>query len=176
MFPELKTERLLLQEIHPEDQPFIFEGLSHPDIIPFYSVRYESLEATGAQMDWYRQLVDGGTGLPWKMIRKETEEKIGVLCVYHFNPQHRKAEVGFWLLPQYWNRGYAMEALQAAIAYWQDEKALHRMEAFVESGNTASSKLLEKAGFQYEGTMHDCEIKEGRYINLRIYAMLYADG
>jgi ribosomal-protein-alanine N-acetyltransferase len=35
MFPELTTERFLLQQVVPEDQQFIFEGLSHPDIIPF---------------------------------------------------------------------------------------------------------------------------------------------
>ena len=49
------------------------------------------------------------------------------------------------------------------------------MEAFVEEGNTASSKLLEKSGFQYEGTMHDCEIKNGAYISLRIFALILTE-
>jgi ribosomal-protein-alanine N-acetyltransferase len=53
MFPQLSTERLLLTQNLPEDQQFIFKGLSHPDVIPFYGVRYESFEAAKAQMDWY---------------------------------------------------------------------------------------------------------------------------
>ncbi len=95
MVPELETERMLLQEIKPEDQAFIFDGLSHPQVIPFYGVQYTTLAATGAQMDWYRQMVQEGTGLPWKMVLKETAEKIGVISIYHYKPEHKKAEIGF---------------------------------------------------------------------------------
>lgn len=174
MFPELTTARLFLQAIQPEDQGFIFEGLSHPEVIPFYGVRYDSFDATKAQMDWYRQLAEQGSGTAWKMVEKLTGENVGVIVVYAYKSEHNKAEVGFWLLPAYWNKGYATEALEAVIEYWKKVKALHRVEAFVEEGNTASSKLLEKSGFQYEGTMRDCEIKNGAYISLRIYAILLA--
>lgn len=173
MFPELKTERLLLLEVQPEDQGFIFEGLSHPAVIPFYGVRYDSFEAAKAQMDWYRKIYDEGSGISWKIVDKQTKENIGDIAVYLYKPEHNKAEIGFWLLPQYWNKGFAGEALQSVIHYWKVEKNLHRLEAFVEEGNDASSKLLEKAGFQYEGKMKDCEIKNGNYISLLIYALLF---
>ncbi|MBB1283928.1 GNAT family N-acetyltransferase [Flavisolibacter sp. BT320] len=175
MFPELMTTRLLLQEIKPDDQAFVFEGLSHPQVIPFYGVRYDSFEATKAQMDWYKQLTEQGSGLAWKMVETQTGEKIGVIATYAYKPEHNKAEVGFWLLPTFWNKGYAAEALHTVVDYWKEEKSLHRMEAFVEEGNTASSKLLEKCGFQYEGTMRDCEIKNSTYISLRIYSMILTE-
>ncbi len=60
--------------------------------------------------------------------------------------------------------------------YWKNEKSLHRLEAFVEEGNKASSRLLEKAGFRYEGMMQDCEIKDGRFISLLIYAIIFDSG
>ena len=172
MFPELITERLLLQQVLPEDQPFIYEGLSHPAVIPFYGVRYDSFEATKAQMEWYKKIYEEGTGISWKIVDKQTKESLGDIAVYLYKLEHNKAEVGFWLLPQYWNKGYASEAMAAVINYWKVEKGLHRLEAFVEEGNIASSKLLEKAGFQYEGKMRDCEIKNGSYISLLIYALL----
>lgn len=172
MFPELITPRLLLQAIGPEDQGFVFEGLSHPEVIPFYGVRYDTFEATAAQMDWYKQLEEKGSGTAWKMVVKSTGEKAGVIAVYGYRPEHNKAEVGFWLLPQFWKKGFALEALQEVLAYWKNSKTLHRMEAFVEEGNTASSKLLQRAGFQYEGTMRDCEIKHGNYISLGIYSLV----
>jgi len=172
MFPELTTERLLLQQVLPEDQQFIFEGLSHPEVIPFYGVRYNSFEATKAQMDWYEQIYKEGTGISWKMVEKQTGKNIGDISVYLYKPEHKKAEIGFWLLPDFWNKGFATEAMTAVLHYWKEEKALHRMEAFVEEGNTASSKLLEKAGFQYEGKMVDCEIKNGNFISLLIYGLI----
>lgn len=172
MFPELTTERLLLRQIKPEDQQFIFEGLSHPDVIPFYGVRYDSFEATKTQMDWYKKMLFDGTGIPWKIVDKQTAENIGVISIYFYKPEHNKAEIGFWLLPQYWNKGFASEALNATIDYWKNKKNLHRLEGFVEEGNTASRKLLEKAGFLYEGIMRDCEIKNGKYISLFIYSLI----
>jgi [ribosomal protein S5]-alanine N-acetyltransferase len=172
MFPELTTERLLLQEIKPGDQQFIFEGLSHPDVIPFYGVTYDSFEATKKQMDWYERDFKAGTAISWKLVNKNTAEAMGVISVYYFKAAHKKAEIGFWLLPQYWSKGFASEALKEVIHYWKTEKGLHRLEGFVEEGNTASSMLLEKAGFEHEGTMRDCEMKNGQYISLQIYGLI----
>ncbi len=153
MFPTLNTERFLLQQIVAEDQQFIFEGLSHPDVIPFYGVRYNSFEATKAQIEWYDNMLAERTGISWKIVDKVASENIGVISVYYYKPGHNKAEIGFWLLPEYWGKGIASETLQTVINYWKVEKGLHRLEGFVEEGNTASSMLLEKAGFQYEGRM-----------------------
>jgi len=172
MVPELTTERFLLQQVVPEDQQFIFEGLSHPDIIPFYGVRYDSFDDTKKQMDWYEKSYKEGTGGPWKIIDRNTGEKIGVVAYYYHKTEHKKAEVGFWLFPQYWNRGVTTEVLKKVIEYCQKEKDIHRLEAFVEEMNIASRKVLEKLGFVYEGTMKDCEIKNGKYISLLIYALI----
>ena len=172
MFNQVTTERLLLKQILAEDQQFIFEGLSHPEVIPFYGVRYASFEETKQQLDWYEKMLQEDTGIPWKMVNRVTGENIGVISVYSYQKQHNKAEVGFWLLPQYWNKGIAVEALRAVLDYWKRERNLHRLEAFVEEGNEASSRLLEKAGFLYEGKMRDCEIKNGRYISLKVYGLI----
>ena len=172
MSPILTTERFFLEQILPEDQQFIFEGLSHPDIIPFYGVRYESYEAAKKQMDWYEKSYNEGTGGPWKIIDKISGEKIGVVAYYKFDPQHRKAEVGFWIFPQYWNKGIATETLKAVIDYCQKEKSIHRLEAFVEDGNVASSRVLEKLGFTHEGRFRECEMKNGKFIDLNVYGLI----
>lgn len=172
MFPELTTERFFLQQIMSDDLPFVFEGLSHPDVIRFYGVRYHSLEAAQAQMYWYKKLWTDGAGVAWKIIDKQSGEKVGDIAVYSYNEVHNKAEIGFWVLPQFWNKGIITETLKPVIRYWQKERGLHRLEAFVEEGNDASNRVLEKAGFIYEGTMRDCEIKDGKYISLHIYALL----
>ncbi len=172
MLPQLTTTRLLLQQIAPDDQQFIFEGLSHPAVIPFYGVQYQSFEDTAKQMDWYKKSLDEGSGGPWKIVDKTTGEKLGVIAYYFHKPEHKKAEVGFWLFPQHWNKGFISEALIAVNDYCKNEKAIHRLEAFVEAGNDASSRVLEKVGFAYEGTMKDCEIKNGSYISLKVYGLI----
>ncbi len=172
MAPELTTERFRLKHILPQDQEFIFQGLSHPQVIPFYGVRYHSLEATKEQMEFYAELSRNDTGYWWKIVHKETGENTGAIGFNNYNPQHNKAEVGYWLLPKHWKKGIIAEVFPVVINYLQKEKKVHRIEAVVEEGNSSSNKVLERFGFMYEGTMRDCEIKEGKYISLRMYSLL----
>lgn len=175
MFPELHTERFLLTQVQPRDQQFLFEGLSDPSAMPYNGVYYKTFEETAAQLDWYQKNWSEGTGINWKIVSKKTGENIGVISVYLFKPEHRKAELGYWLLPRFWKQGIASEVLKVVIHYWQTKKNLHRLEAFIEEENTASIRLLEKAGFVFEGTMRDCEFKFERFISLRIYSLLATD-
>ena len=172
MFPILTTERFLLQQIFPEDQQFVFEGLSHPDVIQFYGVRYETFEATKKQMEWYAKSYLEGKGGPWKIVDKKTGEKLGVVAYYNHDEQHKKAEVGFWIFPQHWKKGVVTECLEAVITYCQEQKNIHRLEALVEEGNVGSRRVLEKLGFVHEGTFRECEIKNGKFIDLHIYGLL----
>ena len=79
MFPELTSARFLLQQIVRDDQAFVFEGLSHPQVIPFYGVWYDSFEDTGSQMDFYDDQWKEGTGCYWKIVDRETGERVGVI-------------------------------------------------------------------------------------------------
>jgi [ribosomal protein S5]-alanine N-acetyltransferase len=64
------------------------------------------------------------------------------------------------------------EAIPLICKYGFEKLALHRIEGFVEPENLNSKKALDKLGFKHEGTMRDCEIKNGRFISLDIYAIL----
>jgi len=172
MFPELSTERFLLTQVCLSDQAFLFEGLSDPEAMPYYGVYYESFEETKKQLDWYDKNYLEGTGINWKVVDKISSESIGVISVYAYKKEHNKAELGYWLLPRFWGKGIATEVLPSVIQFWQNEKGLHRLEAFIELENEGSIRLLENAGFVREGTMRDCEIKFGRYISLYIYALI----
>lgn len=175
MFPELTTERFLLKQVQPQDQQFIFEGLSDPILMPYNGVYYKTFEETKAQLEWYEKNFREETGAAWKIVDKITNNNIGVISFYYYKPEHKKTELGFWILPKYWNQGIASEVLKAVIEYCQRQKAIHRLEAFVEEENGASAKVLQKAGFIYEGKMRDSEIKFGKYISLLIYSLLATD-
>lgn len=170
--PSLHTRRLLLRPVETADQPMIFRGLSHPDVIRYYGVSYQSLEATGAQMDFYRELVEQGTGAWWVLCDKETGLFYGAAGFNHYQAAHQKAELGYWLLPEHQRKGMAREAVSFLCDWALTHCALHRIEAQVETGNTSSAQLLLATGFLYEGTLVDCEIKNGQFISLEMYARL----
>lgn len=172
MFPFLETERYLLQEIKPEDQQFIYEGLSHPEIIPFYGISYSSYDETTAQMTFYKELTENGNGAWWKIVDKTTTENIGAVGYNNYHEAHKKAEIGYWLLPRFWKKGIISEVLPSVIHYLQENIGIHRIESLIEEGNEASCRIMEKLGFGYEGKMRDCEIKNGKYISLHIYSLI----
>lgn len=175
MFPELKTERFLLKEILPADQAFIFEGLSHPDVIPYYGVSYKSYEDTASQIEFYKTIWKEKTGCWWKIVDRASGQPIGACGMNYYSPVHEKAEVGYWLLPAWWKKGIMPEVIPVMIAHLFTYWKLHRLEAVIEDGNEASCKLSEKLGFRFEGRLRDAEIKDGKRITLVMYSLLKTD-
>lgn len=175
MFPQLETTRLLLTHFRPEDQEFVFEALSHPEVIRHYGVNYSTLEATRAQMEWFSKLLTEKTGIWWKIVDKVSNEPVGGIGMNNYQAQHQKTEIGYWLLPEHWGKGIISEALSVMLDYLFREWKIHRIEAVVEEGNAKSSRVLEKAGFIYEGTLRDCEVKNGSYISLQMFSLLATD-
>lgn len=170
--PELVTPRLILRAVEPGDQQKVFEGFSHPDVIQFFDIRYDSFEATHEQMEWYANNRESGSGYAWVVTDKQRKAFMGVFSLYYIHPKHKRCETGYWLFPEYWGKGYAYEALKAIIQYAFGSLEIHRIAAEVESGNTGSRVLLEKLGFSREAVLRDFEQKNGNYIDLEIWAIL----
>ena len=59
--------------------------------------------------------------------------------------------------------------------YGFNRLGLHRIEGFVEGDNRNCKNAMANLDFRYEGTMRDCEIKNGKFISLDIYAKIKTD-
>ena len=169
-FRILKTDRLLLRQFVDADLENLFKGLSHPDIIRYYGVSYPTLEATKAQMTFFRDLEKNNTGIWWAVCSRDNKEFYGAGGLNSLSKQHQKAEIGFWLLTEHWGKGIMTEAMPLIWNYGFDALKLHRIEGIVESENLVCKKAIEKLGFEYEGTMKECELKNGKFISLDMYA------
>lgn len=172
VFPTIKTDRLLLRRFIDTDLENVFKGLSHPDIIKHYGVSFRTLEDTKEQMTWFENLEKEETGIWFAVCSKDNNTFYGAVGLNSLNKEHKKAEIGFWLLTDFWGQGIMKEAIPLICDYGFDKLGLHRIEGFVESDNTNSKKAMSKLNFQHEGTMKDCEIKNGKFISLDIYARL----
>ncbi len=171
-FPTLQTKRLLLRQFDDSDLLNVFKGLSHPEIIPYYGVSYRTLEETKSQMKFFADLEKNETGIWWAICSLDNKTFYGAGGLNGVIKEHKKAEIGFWLLPEYWGQGIMGEAMPIICDYGFKKVGLHRIEGLVETENVNCKKAMSKLDFQYEGTMRDCEIKNDRYISLDIYAMI----
>lgn len=174
-FPIIKTNRLLFRQFVDSDLENVFKGLSHPDVIKYYGVSYDTLEATKAQMKFYADLERDQKGIWWAICSLDNKEFYGAGGLNSLSNEHKKAEIGFWLISDYWKKGIMTEAIPLICKYGFDKLELHRIEAFVETENKNCKITLAKLDFRHEGTMKDCEIKNGKFISLDIYSKLEVD-
>ena len=73
-------------------------------------------------------------------------------------------DIGFAFLPEFWGRGYAVEAAAAVLAHGRDDLGLRRIVAITAQDNQSSIRLLEKIGLTFERLIRLSE--EGPEINL----------
>ena len=169
-FPIIKTERLLLRQFIASDLENVYKGLSDPEIIKYYGVSYKTLEDTKAQMQFFVDLEKEGTGIWWAVCSLDNKTFYGAGGLNSLNKVHKKAEIGFWLLKEFWGQGIMTEVMPIICNYGFDNLELHRIEGLVETDNLTCKKAMKKLDFKLEGTMKDCEVKNGKFISLDIYA------
>lgn len=85
---------------------------------------------------------------------------------------HRSAEIGYWLGEEFWGRGITTEALVAVTDYAFATHDLCRLYAHVFAWNPASARVLEKAGYVFEGRLRKSVTKDGQTIDQLMYATI----
>ena len=171
-YSEIKTKRLLLRSFNVNDLENVFKGLSDPDVIKYYGISYQTLASAKEQMLFFKDLETAKTGKWWAICSLDNKIFFGAGGLNNVCAKHRKGEIGFWLLKDFWGQGIISESIPLICKYGNENLGLHRIEAFVESENLNSKKALANSNFKYEGTMKDCEIKNGHFISVEIFAQL----
>jgi RimJ/RimL family protein N-acetyltransferase len=87
-------------------------------------------------------------------------------------PDHHRAEIGYWIGKPYWGRGYATEAGQAVLGFGFETLGLNKIHAAHFTKNPSSGRVLEKLGMTYEGCLREHDYKWGVYEDIKVYAVL----
>ena len=106
-----------------------------------------------------------------------TEGKvIGSIGVFRQGNIHRlTAELGYYIAEEYWGKGIMTKAVKQICNYVFDNSDILRIYAEPFAFNAASCRVLEKAGFQYEGTLRSNAIKNGKVIDMKMYSLLKSE-
>ncbi|WP_348822457.1 GNAT family N-acetyltransferase [Flavobacterium aestuarii] len=173
-FPVLKTDRLLLRQVTPNDADTILSLRSNDEVMkyiprPYLRNKEEALELIAI----FDDKIENGIGINWGIAFLDEPEKIiGIIGHYRLKPEHYRAEVGYMLFPEYNGRGIVSEALQKVVDYGFNDMKLHSIEAILDPANTASERVLLKNGFVKEGHFIENEFYEGRFLDSVIYSKL----
>ena len=98
---------------------------------------------------------------------------IGSIGIFRQGNIHRQtAELGYYIAEEYWGKGIMTEAVKQICEYVFDKSDIIRIYAEPFAYNIASCRVLEKAGFQYEGTLRNNAVKNGKVIDMKMYSLL----
>jgi RimJ/RimL family protein N-acetyltransferase len=147
----LETPRLTLRRLTPEDAAFILTLVNEPSwLLHIGDKHVRTLDdarryIAGGPMAMYER---HGFGL-YLVERKEDAAPLGI-CGLLKRDTLEDVDIGFAFLPAYWGRGYAREAVVAALVQAREVFGLARVVAIASPGNVSSIRLLESVGFVFE--------------------------
>jgi RimJ/RimL family protein N-acetyltransferase len=168
-------DQLHLSEFRASDKPALIQHLNDPDIyqrtlrIPF--------PYTDASADEWLALVakitqQQGRPTNWA-IRNADDALIGGCGFDGFQVgQAHRAEVGYWLARPFWGQGVMTAVVQRVCRHAFEEFGLVKITAHVFSHNPASARVLEKCGFQEEGFLRRHFLKDGQFVDARLFGLL----
>ena len=88
------------------------------------------------------------------------------------NIHNKTAELGYYIAEEYWGKGIMTEAVKQLCDYVFSHTDIIRIYAEPFAYNIGSCRVLEKAGFQYEGTLRSNALKNGNVLDMKMYSKL----
>ena len=101
------------------------------------------------------------------------DKVIGSIGIFRQQNIHRQtAEMGYYIAEEHWGKGIMTDAVKQICEYVFENSDILRIYAEPFAYNTGSCRVLEKAGFQYEGTLRNNAVKNGKVIDMKMYSLL----
>jgi ribosomal-protein-alanine N-acetyltransferase len=140
----------------------------------YYGVSYGSLEETQAQMDWYDYLLESQTGIWWGIcFTHDPSRLIGACGFNEWHRVHNRAEIGYWLLPDYWGPGRHDRMPEGHHPVSRSRPCTCTDRGRGESPTTTAPSLAQKLAFATQALHASANAKQnGAYIDLDHYALL----
>lgn len=145
--PDLETERLLLRRPVHTDRSAIAAICGRIEVAR--SLARVPHPYTEADAEFFlAEIVP--TAWVWAIVPQGSDTLVGVIGL-HPEPAADTAELGYWLAPEAWGRGYATEAGRAVVAYGFAALGMPFLVSGHFARNPASGRVLAKLGFVVTG-------------------------
>lgn len=152
----LKTNRLILRKFEETDDERMFLLDSNPEVMKYIGMPPVSdINESKKIIELIRQqYIDNGVGrlavvekdsgllIGWSGLKLLTQEINGYKNVY---------DLGYRFLPEFWGKGYALEAAKASLDFGFNDLNIDTIYAHAHSENEGSNHILRKLGFEKTG-------------------------
>jgi RimJ/RimL family protein N-acetyltransferase len=177
VFPDttLAVDGLVLRPFEEGDIPAVVEACNDELTQRWLPLPWPYTEADGRQFccEIAPRLWAEGDGVHLAIVT-EAGELAGNVGLKRTDWRAHVTEIGYWAVPRHRGRGY-MTAAVRALARWALEGRMQRVELRAATGNLASQRVAEKAGFVAEGVLRNAGFVHGGRVDLKVYSLTRAD-
>jgi len=147
----LETERIRLREFDSTDGELIFRLLNSPGWLKYIGSR--SITNIADAVNYIENKLQKSyreTGFGFYLVELKTSGEKAGMCGLVKREGLDDVDIGFALLPEFENKGYAYESSEAVVKFAKDVLKVHKLAAITLPNNLPSVKLLEKLGMKFE--------------------------
>lgn len=173
-----------------QSERFVYREFTEEDFDRFYSIFSNEQVMKYAYMDccsckeevlpYFKQILENNITVndrkayEFAVHLKSDGSFIGIadIMVYKSNQFGGCGEIGYFLLPDYWGRGYASEMASALIGISFKYLNFHRIAATCNCNNHKSEGIMKKVGMTLEGEARKVRFKDGQWVNELQYSIL----
>jgi ribosomal-protein-alanine N-acetyltransferase len=174
--PRLDSIRLTLRAPEERDTDRLYALFSDPAVMRYWSraPMTDRDEAAALLAHWGNGFA-AREALTWIIATPDDDAAVGTCTLFHFEPRHRRAELGYSLHPDLWGRGLAREATTLLLDWAFPALGLHRIEADIDPRNDGSRRLLLRLGFRSEGLLRERYFVGDDVSDTELFGLLASD-
>ncbi|MGD6833907.1 GNAT family N-acetyltransferase [Sutcliffiella halmapala] len=176
--PVLETHRLILRKMELNDTQSVFENWISDERVSDNRVNaaHRTVSETSERVEKIVNGYDNKDFCYWAVELKSSGELIGEMDLYNFDDATGNCEVSYSLGYNWWNQGYATEALGAVVEFGFRHMNIHKISAAHNTDNPAFGRVMEKVGMGQEGVIrHMIRNSKNQYKDCAVYGILQED-
>lgn len=167
------NKQITLSQITWDDKPAYPRHLNESDEFHARTSRvpfpYREIDADTWITMVVRETLEADGRRNWA-VRNKDGQLIGGVGLFDLT-QGEKSEIGYWLAKSHWGRGIMTDVVRRVCEFAFDQYGLRRIYAQAFATNPASARVLEKAGFELEGTLHSHHFRDGESIDVLFFGL-----
>lgn len=169
-FPDLETERLILNEITMDDLDVFHAMRSDVRIMNFIQGRLAKTKQDSIDViQRSHNLLAEGNNISWGIRWKENNRLIGSIGFYRIQWANLRGEIGYILHPDFQRKKIMTEAMAKIVEFGFDTMKFHSIEAVLDPQNIPCEKLLIHNGFIKEAHYKENFFSEGKFYDSLVY-------
>jgi RimJ/RimL family protein N-acetyltransferase len=167
----IRAGELMLRFPLPDDVDALLPAFADPELREAGNLPAFGRDELAASLGDLPRLAEAGRLMALAAVEVTSGDVVGGGVLHHLDTERRIVELGYFVLPAARRRGFAT-TIARTLAEHAFSLGVERVAAYVNLDNTASERVLDRAGFTREGVVRSMPKPDGRRVDKSLFSLL----